>query len=78
MELKASGEEDEEIKQILDRYFSSDIAGQVMDDIITGKIYKKADILSYVNSGELKLTTEVYNKIIAQVRTSNIDMNNLI
>lgn len=78
MELKASGEEDEEIKQMLDRYFSSDLAGQVMDDIISGKIYKKADILSYVNSGELKLTTEVYNKIIAQVRTSNIDMNNLI
>lgn len=48
-----------------------------MNDIISGKIYKKADILSYVNFRELKLTTEVYNKIIAQVRASNIDMNNL-
>lgn len=49
-----------------------------MDDIISGKIYKKADILSYVNLQELKLTTEVYNKIIMAVKTSDIDMNNLI
>lgn len=78
LELKSAGAEDEEIKQILCRYFSPDLAEHVMDDIISGRIYRKADILPYINSQELKLTTAVYNKIIAVVKTSNIDMNNLI
>lgn len=68
----------EEIKRILGRYFSEDLANRVMEDILSGKIYRKADILPYVNSDELKLTTEVYKKVIAVVQNSNIDMNNLI
>lgn len=78
LELKSLGTEDEEIKRILVRYFSEDLANRVMEDILSGKIYRKADILPYVNSDELKLTTEVYKKVIAVVQTSNIDMNNLI
>ena len=78
LELKSLGTEDEEIKRILGRYFSEDLANRVMEDILSGKIYRKADILPYVNSDELKLTTEVYKKAIAVVQNSNIDMNNLI
>ncbi len=78
LELKSLGTEDEEIKRILGRYFSEDLANRVMEDILSGKIYRKADILPYVNSDELKLTTEVYKKVIAVVQNSNIDMNNLI
>lgn len=78
LELKANKVEDEEIEQIIFRYFSADLAQSVLEDITSGKIYKKTDILSYVNSEEFNLAKEVYNKIIDRVRTSNIDMNNLI
>lgn len=78
LELKVNGTGDEEIEKIICRYFSTEFARSVMEDIASGKIYRKADILPYVNSQELKMATDVYNKIIEVVKTSDIDMNNLI
>lgn len=78
LQLKANGAKEEEIEQIICRYFALELAQSVLDDITSGNIYRKADILPYVNSQELKLTTAVYNKVIEAVKTSDIDMNNLI
>lgn len=78
LELKALEQPDETIKQLLTRYFSEDIVIRVLEDIETGRIYREADILSYVDSQELNLITVIYNKVILLVQASNIDMENLI
>ena len=78
LELKALDQPDEDIKQLLTRYFSEDVANGVLDDIKSGKIYREAEILLHIDSQELNLITSIYNKLILLVQASRIDMSDLI